>query len=81
MIMPSDLNWQYCGSYSQNKQKFCSYRDFKRGLQKETVAAQNEQEIVVGETRKYFFIDGNDSEFRTEQELCDAYNKICQSPT
>lgn len=76
MLTPDQINWKFSGHITQCGQGIRGERDIKLGLAKEIVTRLNEEGIVAGKAKTYYFISGDQREFRSEQDLCDAYNQL-----
>lgn len=79
MITPDQINWVFFGHISQMRRSIRAYRDFRLGLEKETVVRLNAAGFPVGKGKAYYFISGDRREFKTEQALCDAYNELAKT--
>lgn len=75
MIHPDGFNWQFRSSMNFENQHHTLRRDEERKVQCETITNKTNGGYGVGKSKNYFFIDGDEREFLSAEELADAYNE------
>lgn len=74
MIHPDSIQWRLKGSYNLKDQHYTVLRDDELKVQCEKIANKLIGE-GVGKTKSAFYIDGDEREFHTVEEMVDAYNE------
>lgn len=75
MIHPDDFNWRFISSWNFKNQHHTTLRDEERKVQCEKITNKLQGGYGTGKSKAFFFIDGDDREFLTSEELADAYNE------
>jgi hypothetical protein len=75
MIHEDDIKWKLAGRYSTTSQYHGCYRDEVLGVQYEHISNRTKCGTGITRTRKWFFIDNDEREFLTVEELVEAYNE------
>lgn len=73
-LTPEDIEWKLYRSYSFNSEAVNVFRDDHFSIQREQIT-KTDGNGWTGSTKKYFYIDGIEKPFKTEEELCDAWNE------
>lgn len=75
MISLDDINMKYISHLAMKGQYSSMYRDNVLGIQQETYTNRDPQGFAKGKPKHYFFIDKDEREFHTIEQLIDAYNE------
>lgn len=74
-LCPDDIEWRYVKHMTLSTESHYILRDERFKIQCEKIT-KRDGHGHTGSTKTYFFIDGQEREFKTEEELCDAWNEI-----
>ena len=75
MLHADNIKWQFKGSMNLENQHHTFLRDDELGLQCESISNKTCGGYGIGKSKSYYFIDGDDREFLSTEELADAYNE------
>lgn len=73
-LTPEDIEWKLFRSYSLTNESYSLFRDKRYSLRQERIT-KTDGHGWTGSTKKHFYIEGIERPFKTEQELCDAWNE------
>lgn len=73
-LTPEDIEWKLVRSYSFNSEAFTVFRDNRFSIQQEQIV-KTDGNGWTGSMKKYFYMDSIEKPFKTEQELCEAWNE------
>ena len=73
-LQPEDIEWRFIRSMNGHvHHSIC--RDERYKIQFESIST-TKPSGEPGKPKHYFYIDNHSAEFHSEEELCDAWNKI-----
>ncbi len=75
MIHADDIRLQFISSLNMKNQHHTLMRDNTLGIQCETISNKTKCGTGITKSRSYYFIDNDEREFLTVEELVDAYNE------
>ena len=73
--MITDIQWELVKRMALTTAYHALYRDNELGVQMETVTRRTNYGYGIGKSDTSFFIDNDEREFKTQDELIDAYNE------
>lgn len=75
MLYPDDINWRLKESWNLKNQHYTIFRDDERKVQWESVTNKDSSGYGQKKSSSAFYIDGDEREFKSAEELVDAYNE------
>lgn len=75
MISELDIQFKWRSHLAMSDQYSTVYRDDNLGIQVESYTNRNWDGFPKGKSKKYYFIDNDQREFHSIEELIDAYNE------
>ncbi|MEJ8803145.1 hypothetical protein [Pontibacter sp. H249] len=75
MIHADDIRFDFVRSLNMRNQHHTLMRNNELGLQMETISNKTKCGTGITKSRSYYFIDNDEREFLTVEDLVDAYNE------
>lgn len=75
MITEEDIKWRCTSRISTTSGWQSLWRDNEHGIQYEEYTAKNWHGFPKGKPKRYFFIDNDDREFHSLDDMIEAYNE------
>ena len=78
MVHAEDINWKLVGHMALKNQYHGQYADKEIGVTMEVLTNRTKNGTDVGKSKSFYFIDKDEREFLTVDDLVDAYNEKFQ---
>lgn len=78
MIHEDDIKWKMVSHMALKNQYHGQYADTEIGVTKETITNRTNGGYGIGNSKSFYFIDGDAREFLSTEDLVNAYNEKFQ---